>query len=183
MEGHLQPKYKIWVVVLLGGILISVLWASRIQVSWKISGQETITPTISVLTPTPTLPVVTRVVDGDTVVLSSGEKVRYIGINAPESVDPRKAVECFGREAAAENKRLVEGHPVTLVKDVSETDSFGRLLRYVYVDGVFINELLVRNGYARASAYPPDVKFQTQFQVAEREARTMKVGLWGTSCQ
>lgn len=126
---------------------------------------------------------VAKVVDGDTVVLSTGEKVRYIGIDTPETVDPRRPIACFGKEASDENKKLVEGKEVILEKDVSETDKFGRLLRFVYIkkdDGstVFVNDYLVRQGFARASTYPPDVKFSTQFVAAEKEARENLRGLW-----
>ena len=115
---------------------------------------------------------VSKVVDGDTIQLSSGEKVRYIGINTPERGY------CFAKEATEANRRLVLNKMVRLEKDISETDKYGRLLRYVYVDNVFVNDRLVREGYARASTYPPDVIFQAQFSKAEQEARTKKVGLW-----
>ncbi len=123
---------------------------------------------------------VSRVVDGDTIELSSGEKVRYIGINAPESVDPRRGVQCFGKEASAKNKELVEGKMVRLERDISETDKYGRLLRYVFIGGIFVNEYLVREGFARASSYPPDVHYQDLFQDAEREAIREKHGLWSS---
>jgi micrococcal nuclease len=121
---------------------------------------------------------VTRVIDGDTIELSDGSRVRYIGINTPETVDPRKTVECFGREASDENKRLVDSRTVLLEKDVSETDEYGRLLRYVYVDGRMINDHLVRQGFARVSTFPPDVAYKEQFLTAEREARENNRGLW-----
>lgn len=126
---------------------------------------------------------VLRVVDGDTIVLSTGEKVRYIGVDTPETVDPRRAVGCFGKEASNENRKLVEGRSVLLAKDISDKDQFGRLLRLVYLkqnDGnlVFVNDYLIRNGFAKASTYPPDVKFATQFVEAEKEARENSRGLW-----
>lgn len=131
--------------------------------------------------------VITKVIDGDTVEIKEGLKVRYIGIDTPETVDPRRPVGCFGKEASAENKRLAEGHEAFLVKDVSETDKFGRLLRYVYIfneDGstVFINDHLVRYGFAKVSTFPPDVKYSEQFLAAEREARENNRGLWN-KCQ
>lgn len=125
------------------------------------------------------LVLVKRVVDGDTIELKDGQKVRYIGVNTPETVDPRKPVQCFGKEASAYNKSLVEGKQVKLVKDISETDKFGRLLRYVYsADGTFVNLKLVKEGYAYAATYPPDVKFAQTFVEAQTEARLAKVGLW-----
>ncbi len=121
---------------------------------------------------------VARVIDGDTVELSDGRKVRYIGIDAPESTKKT----CFGEESTNKNKELVEGKKARLEKDVSDTDRYGRLLRYVYVEDIFVNEYLVREGYARSSTYPPDVKFQNQFKEAEKEARENSKGLWN-SCQ
>lgn len=125
---------------------------------------------------------VTRVIDGDTIEIEGGKKVRYLGIDTPETVDPRKPVQCFGIEASNENKKLVLGKRVKLEKDISETDKYGRLLRYVYVDDIFVNDYLVRNGYAYAVTFPPDVKYQQQFLEAQKEARENKRGLW-SACQ
>lgn len=126
--------------------------------------------------------IVTRVIDGDTIEVEGGRRVRYIGIDTPETVDPRRPVGCFGKEAAVENKKLVEGKKVMLVKDVSEADKFGRLLRYIYVADqdqlIFVNDYLVRQGFAQASTFPPDVKFNQEFIEAEREARDNQRGLW-----
>ena len=123
--------------------------------------------------------IVTRVVDGDTIVIDTGEKVRYIGMNTPESVDPRRPVQCFGKEASEYNKQLVTGKKVRLVKDVSETDKYGRLLRYVYLeDGTFVNEKLVRDGYASVMTIPPDVQLSNIINAAEREARADRRGFW-----
>ena len=124
---------------------------------------------------------VIRVVDGDTIHVSLGGReytVRYIGVDTPETVDPRRPVQLFGKEASDRNKQLVEGKVVTLEKDVSETDRFGRLLRYVYVDGKMVNATLVEEGYARAATFPPDVKYQELFRRLEQEAREAKRGLW-----
>ncbi len=122
---------------------------------------------------------VKRVIDGDTILLSTGERVRYIGINAPESVAPNRPVECFGKEASKFNRKLVEGKYVILKKDVSEKDKYGRLLRYVYVDNIFVNLELVKRGYAYAYTVPPDVKYAELFLKAQREAKRKKLGLWG----
>lgn len=123
--------------------------------------------------------VVARVIDGDTIELSDGSRVRYIGMNTPETVDPRKPVECFGKEAAAKNRELVQDKTVRLEKDVENRDKYGRLLRYVWVSSTFINLELVREGYARIYTFPPNVKYYEQFLAAEREAREAKRGLWG----
>lgn len=119
-----------------------------------------------------------RVIDGDTIELENGERVRYIGMDTPETADPRKPVQCFGREASRKNKELVEGQKVRLEKDVSERDKYGRWLRYVWVGNVFINLELVKQGFAYAYSYPPDIKYQEQFRQAEQDARRAKLGLW-----
>ena len=138
----------------------------------------TVSPTSSVLSGTTQSVKVTRVIDGDTIEVEGGEKVRYIGINTPETVDPRKKVECFGKEASTKNKELVEGKMVRLEKDVSETDAFGRLLRYVYSDNIFVNEYLVKEGYAYADTYPPDVKYADHFTQLQNQAQQESKGLW-----
>jgi micrococcal nuclease len=128
---------------------------------------------------------VSRVIDGDTVELENGDKVRYIGIDTPETMDPRKPVQCFGKNATAANKELVEGKPVWLVKDITNKDKYGRLLRYVYLgdpdqeSSVFVNLELVKQGFAHSSTYPPDIKYQDLFLVAQTEARENQRGLWG----
>jgi len=124
---------------------------------------------------------VIRVIDGDTIEVNIGGsiyKVRYIGIDTPETVHPSKPVECFGKEASGKNRELVEGKIVRLEKDVSETDRYERLLRYVWVDDIFVNDYLVRQGYAYASTYPPDVKYADQFAQAQTEAIENNRGLW-----
>jgi micrococcal nuclease len=129
---------------------------------------------------------VTRVIDGDTIeVMYHGvpTRVRYIGVDTPETVHPSKPVECFGVEASAKNKALVLGQEIRLERDISDTDRYGRLLRYVYVDDVFVNHVLVAEGYAHARSYPPDVAFSDIFRQAEREAREAGRGLWGTDCE
>jgi micrococcal nuclease len=122
------------------------------------------------------------VVDGDTIeVEMDGRRhtVRYIGIDTPEVADPRRPVMCYGEEASRRNRQLVEGKTILLEKDVSETDRYGRLLRYVWADGVFVNAALVREGYARVYTVPPDVRYAELFRRLEREAREQGRGLWG----
>jgi micrococcal nuclease len=125
---------------------------------------------------------VVNVVDGDTIKVETGETIRYIGIDTPETVDPRKPVMCYGKEASDKNTELVEGKVVELEKDISEKDKYGRLLRYIWLDDVLVNEVLVREGYAQSSTYPPDVKYQDRFVEAQRLAREEQKGLWGSTC-
>jgi micrococcal nuclease len=122
---------------------------------------------------------VKRVVDGDTILLENGQKVRYIGINTPESVDPRRPVQCFGKEASKRNKELVEGKIVRLEKDIEDKDKYGRLLRYVFLpNGAFINYELVKQGYASVYTFPPNVKYVNKFRQAQNIAKENNLGLW-----
>ena len=99
--------------------------------------------------------------------------MRYIGIDTPERDMPN-----FD-EATEANRQLVEGQTLLLVKDVSETDRFGRLLRYIYLpDGTFVNAQLVESGYAQAVTYPPDVAFADHFRQLQEQARLAGRGLW-----
>lgn len=133
--------------------------------------------------------IVTRVVDGDTIVVrENGEdyKVRLIGIDTPETVDPRKEVECFGKEASDKTTQLLEGQQVRLEKDFSQgdADTYGRLLRYVFLENdLHVNLELVKTGYAHEYTYDLPYLYQTEFQEAEQEAREQHLGLWGELCQ
>lgn len=118
---------------------------------------------------------VVRVIDGDTIEVDIGGrlyKVRYIGINTPEVGRPG------ADEATAVNAQLVYGKTVYLEKDVSETDRYGRLLRYVWTDEGMVNAILVANGYAQVATYPPDVKYQHDFLELQRQAEEAGMGLW-----
>ena len=129
---------------------------------------------------------VVRVVDGDTIVVRLGGqtlRLRYIGMDTPETVRPGSPVEAMGPEASRANAALVAGRTVVLEKDVSETDQYGRLLRYVWlVDGdrwTLVNLELVRRGYAQVETDPPDVRYADRFVTAQRAAREAGLGLWG----
>lgn len=131
---------------------------------------------------------VTGVVDGDTLKVTfdgRGQTVRIIGVDTPETKDPRQPVMCYGAEATAFARQLVDqaGGRVLLEKDVSETDQYGRLLRYVWLElpggRRMLNEELVTQGYAQVSTYPPDVRYQQIFIAEERAARQADLGLWG----
>ncbi|MEA2536848.1 MAG: micrococcal nuclease [Chloroflexota bacterium] len=135
--------------------------------------------------PTETAAVV-RVVDGDTIVVrlnGQDRRLRYIGMDTPETVKPGSPVEWFGPEATKANRALVEGRTVVLEKDVSETDYFRRLLRYVWlVDGerwTLVDLELVARGFAQVETDPPDVRYADRFLAAQRIARDAGLGLWG----
>jgi endonuclease YncB( thermonuclease family) len=116
---------------------------------------------------------VTNVVDGDTIdVMIDGEevRVRYVGVNTPE----RDEV-CYS-EAVDANRRLVQGQTVTLVRDTSETDRYGRLLRYIYVGNTFVNQVLVEQGYAEAVLYDPDDQYFNAFSRLEQAAANAGLG-------
>jgi micrococcal nuclease len=127
---------------------------------------------------------VERVVDGDTIVVRIGgrtEKVRLIGIDTPETVDPRRPVGCFGKEASDHTKELLPpGTTVRLVRDVEARDRYDRLLAYVYRarDDLFVNLALARDGYASIATYPPNVAHVDELTAASAEARREGRGLW-----
>jgi endonuclease YncB( thermonuclease family) len=140
------------------------------------------TATAAPLPPTATGPagdhaLVTRIVDGDTIKASlngSEVTIRYIGVNTPETDQA-----CYA-EATAANQSLVSGQTVTLVKDVSETDQYGRLLRYVYLGATMVNAELARQGWAEAAKYPPDVAHADEFHSLAMAARASNLGCWPT---
>ena len=120
---------------------------------------------------------VVNIIDGDTIevrVDGKEHRVRYIGVDTPERDEP------YYREATTFNRQLVANQTVTLVKDVSETDPYGRWLRYVYLeDGVFVNAELVAQGYGRMVTFPPDVAQSDYLLTLQKKARSAELGLWG----
>jgi micrococcal nuclease len=134
---------------------------------------------------------VTKVVDGDTIDvrfdIGDVARVRLLGVNTPETVDPRKPVECFGKEASAFTKGLLEGKQIRLDADpqADERDVYGRLLRNVITeDGSDVNMLLVQQGYAYAYlSFPLDPARKKQLSDVEKEAKEAKRGLWGDACR
>lgn len=136
---------------------------------------QTISPYYSVL----------RVIDGDTVDVEIGgkkETLRLIGIDTPETVDPRKSIQCFGKEASTKARELLNDQKVRIEADSSqgERDKYGRLLRYIFIqNGTNFNEYMIKEGYAHEYTYQSNpYKYQQQFKNAEREARDNGKGLW-----
>ncbi|MBN2086340.1 MAG: thermonuclease family protein [Anaerolineales bacterium] len=121
--------------------------------------------------------VVTGITDGDSIEVEVGGvafRVRYIGMDAPEMNG-----EPLGQESRAANAAFVDGKRIVMIRDLSEADRYGRLLRHVFADGIFVNRELVREGLARAGHYPPDLSCYEDFRAAEEEARTAGRGIWG----
>lgn len=175
-------SYLIVVIVFAAAIFLSPKQARLVQIALT-NLSPSISPTIRPSALSSNVKVA-RVIDGDTIELETGETLRYIGIDTPETKHPKKPVQCYGEEASQMNKKLVEGKSVRIVKDVSEVDKYNRLLRYVYVStqaspsGILVNDYLVRNGFAFTSTFPPDVTKADQFSEAQREAREKNLGVW-----
>lgn len=115
---------------------------------------------------------VTGVIDGDTIIIQGGYRVRYIGIDTPEKDQP------YYEKAGQINRDLVHNKTVRLERDITDKDRYGRLLRYVYIEDTFVNAEIVKRGYAYAKAYPPDIKYQVYLEAMEREAKLSKRGMW-----
>ncbi len=151
-------------------------------VAWLCTG--TLLAGCVISSPSSDTTIVQRVIDGDTVELSDGRKVRYIGVDTPEVRQRNrqggwvKKPEPYAEEATAFNRRLVEGKAVRLEQDVQSHDRYGRLLTYVYVGELFVNAELVRQGYAVPLTIPPNVKHAELFRDLAREARQEQRGLW-----
>jgi micrococcal nuclease len=132
---------------------------------------------------------VTHVSDGDTITVkdSKGEsfKVRYIGMDTPESVKPNTPVQCFALKASDYNKSLVNGKKVKMEKDVEDKDRYDRLLRYIYIDAdndgkydEMVNDKLVKEGYAKVATFPPNIKYVEKFLASQKSAQENNLGLW-----
>ncbi len=118
---------------------------------------------------------VSEVIDGDTIILSNGDRVRFLGINTPE-----KGM-YFYMESRDVLEIMIQGKDITLEKDVSDCDMYGRKLRYVFLKDIFINLEMVKRGFANIYTYPPDVKYAEDILTAERYARENNLGLWELS--
>lgn len=130
----------------------------------------------------PTSALVARVIDGDTVELEGGERVRFLMVDTPETTGG--ATDCYGPEATQFTRSALEGQKVELRYDVQCEDRYGRLLAYVFVDGREINTLLVERGYACVLHIPPNgTDRRTEFETLEYLARTGGVGMWGACAE
>jgi micrococcal nuclease len=196
-----MKKINIWTTVFVFGLLAGIF----VLFSGAGSGSDGTVPKIVDLPPTMPVPTsifarnenaeivfVPRIIDGDTIQVETVnpttgvpgkiQTVRYVGMDTPETVDPKKPVECYGHEASARDKALVEGKYVAITKDVSEHDKYGRLLRFVYLldaTNTMVNLELVKEGYARVLTIPPDVEYEDEFNAAASSAQAMKLGFWG----
>ena len=147
------------------------------------AAQETAPPPPAASVPLPTGldTTVERVVDGDTLVVAGGHRVRLIGVDTPETKDPRRPVQCFGKEAAAFLASLLPpGTGVRLVGDVEQQDQYDRALAYAYrlPDGLFVNAELLRRGYAQVLTVTPNLAHADEFVSLAAEARAASRGLW-----
>ena len=185
--GRRNPILHLLLVVVLG---LAAYWG---KAHWPVTGQPATHPPIAGQPAsgksTTSGPIATagaeettlveRVVDGDTLVISGGDRVRLIGVDTPETKHPNKPVQPFGKEASEFTRRMVEGKRVQLQFDPGETkDKYGRTLAYVYIDGQFLNELLLREGLARAMLnYPFSAEAKARFRAAEADAKAARRGI------
>lgn len=185
---RLTKKQKRTIVYSILGLLVfllgSLLPATNQQET--ASADSPVSPTVvpSTVPGTREQAVVSRVIDGDTIdvdINGTIERIRMIGINTPETKDPRKPVECYGREASSFLTELVDGKPVELESDPSQgiRDRYDRLLRYVFLDGTNVNLEIIKQGYGYEYTYDTPYIYQTDFKQAQQEAEEAKRGLWG----
>lgn len=174
------------IIILITLIFVFGFWAEK-QIKKinfnKISEINVVSPIPTVDKETKEKARVIKVIDGDTVWLSDKRKVRYIGINSFEMNDKRKDITCLAEKSKEANIKLVENKEVEMEKDISETDKYGRLLRYLWINGVMVNEELIKNGWAQVSTFPPDIKYQERLRIEQIKAKLNNLGIWGNICQ
>ncbi|MDD2483066.1 MAG: thermonuclease family protein [Candidatus Shapirobacteria bacterium] len=185
MKKKINLKNLGWMVA--GVLFLMLAFKNEKESNKEEIKTENITPTIMV-TPTETIKsdlfLVTKIIDGDTLMVKINDKeesVRLIGIDTPETVDPRKTVQCFGKEASLKAKELMENKIVRLDADITQMDrdKYGRLLRYVYLeDGTLINKKLIEEGFGFEYTYQVPYKFQAEFKTAQKIAEEKKMGMW-----
>lgn len=159
---EMKNKKLIIALAIIGIVLIGIfVFQGKIPLTGKITGKTSTA-------------IVSEIIDGDSIKLQSGEKVRLLGINTPEKGQP------YHQEATNRLKELVGGKTVVLESDVEDKDRYGRLLRYVYIDDIFVNLALVREGYANVYIIPPNDKYETELKQAEDDAKSTKLGIWAS---
>lgn len=183
-------KREIYIFVL--GVLVGI-WIFSLQVN-KVANKPTEVPkgvaVVQEVTPSPSTEnkkdyyEVIKVTDGDTIQIQVGDKkqtVRMIGVDTPESVDPRRPIQCFGEKASQKTSELLLNKKVSLESDTTQgdMDRYMRLLRYVFLeDGTNVNKLLIEQGFGHQYTYNKPYKYRKDFIKAEAEARENKRGLW-----
>lgn len=177
--------FSLGVLLILFGLLALTL--SRLEIPVRVPDQPSETPPIAVERPreetsenrASDLYVVNRVVDGDTIDVRSLGLIRLIGIDTPELDDARGQHQCLAVAAAQRMEEILVDRQVKLTRDVEGRDRYRRFLRYIYLpDGTFVNEELVREGYAKILTIPPNVRYAPVFLLAQQEARLAQRGLW-----
>lgn len=159
-------------LLLLSASLVFAIFQSDFEFQKTINQEVTSSPLASEMA------TVSSVIDGDTIELDDGRVVRYIGIDTPEKSSPFANNQCYSHQATDINTALTIGKTVRLERDTNDTDKYGRLLRYVWVDDLLVNQELVEQGAAFAKSYPPDTARQEQFAFAQQNAQQQKKGLW-----
>ena len=163
-RGHRQGRPSVW-----AGLLLLLLVAYRVWVSQSAPVPVTEEGFYRVQ----------RVVDGDTLILDGGSRVRLLGVDTPETKDPHRPVQLLGPEAAEFTRKHVEGRRVKLQFDRERKDRYDRLLAYLFIDDWFLNEELIRHGFSRAQLqYPYSAAMKRRFRAAEEQARRARAGLW-----
>lgn len=178
-------KKKLFISLYVGFTLGLCIWGvilikknHQAYIRFLFSKNVSSTPTPIIFTDTIEIATVSSVIDGDTIILSDKRRVRYIGIDTPEFQPQSKDVECYAKEAKKKNIELVSKKTIQMKRDISETDTYGRFLRYVWVDSTFVNEYLIKEGYAKQVTFPHDITYAEYFQLLAKEAKEKKKGLW-----
>lgn len=174
-----KPNFLFWSGILLVSIGVGIFYVKNHQ-SIVVLNSTSVSHNLNSPTPSFSYAKVTKIIDGDTFVIDTGQHVRYIGVNTPEI----ETNECYATEAGEINEDMIIGREVRLEKDTSDTDKYGRLLRYVYVDEgsdgwEMVNNELVKIGLAKVETVPPDTKHKNDFANSENYAKENKLGLWG----
>ncbi len=184
---RLNRNLSSWIVLVTGCLVAGILFlvdGKTIPEVKEIAAEKPATQNNETL-PTDTFRIA-KTIDGDTIdveVNGKTQRVRLMGVDTPETKDPRKPVQCFGKEASAFTKRMLENTIVQLEIDPTQDamDMYGRWLRYVVLpDGTNFNEQLIAQGYAREYTFESAYKYQAEFKAAEQTARTERRGLWAT---